>query len=180
VTYLLCTQQPWGIAVHSRVTHGGVPMVLHDAAPAAPHTRDLVDVVVEHNPRYVFFVHWSSRIPAEVHDHFECVNFHCAPLPFGRGGSPIENMIQRGFRDTIISAHRVTTEIDAGPIYATSAPVGLHGPRSQIIARFIEPISDMITQICATEPRPVDQLVASRFSRLNPSEFEMFWRVRGC
>ena len=49
-------------------------------------------------PRYVFFPHWSHIIPEDIHGAFECVIFHMTDLPFGRGGSPLQNLIARGIK----------------------------------------------------------------------------------
>ena len=38
-------------------------------------------------------------------------------LPYGRGGSPLQNLIIRGHKKTKISALRMVNELDAGPIY---------------------------------------------------------------
>ena len=38
------------------------------------------------NPKYIFFPHWSHKVPQIILDNFECVCFHTAPLPYGRGG----------------------------------------------------------------------------------------------
>ena len=47
-------------------------------------------------PEFVFFPHWSWLIPEEVYEHFNCVVFHMTDLPFGRGGSPLQNLLVRG------------------------------------------------------------------------------------
>ena len=49
------------------------------------------------NPRYIFFPHWNWKIEPEIYLRYECVVFHTAPLPYGRGGSPIQNLIINGF-----------------------------------------------------------------------------------
>ena len=38
-------------------------------------------------------------------------------LPYGRGGSPLQNLIARGFLETKISAILVEKQLDAGPVY---------------------------------------------------------------
>ena len=48
------------------------------------------------NPRYIFFPHWSYIVPEEIYNNFECVIFHMTDVPFGRGGSPLQNLITRG------------------------------------------------------------------------------------
>ena len=48
-----------------------------------------------------------------------CICFHTAPLPFGRGGSPIQNQIKLGFKRTKVCALKMEKILDAGPIYLT-------------------------------------------------------------
>lgn len=69
------------------------------------------------NPAYIFFPHWSFKIPKKIYENFRCVVFHMTDLPFGRGGSPLQNLIERGIYHTMISAIEVTEELDAGRIY---------------------------------------------------------------
>ena len=71
----------------------------------------------ELEPEYVFFPHWNWIVPSNIHTQFRCVVFHTAPLPYGRGGSPIQNLIMRGFESTPVSAIQMSDELDAGPIY---------------------------------------------------------------
>jgi len=80
--------------------------------------EDLIwELILELNPRYIFFPHWSWIIPANIYENYECIVFHMTDLPFGRGGSPLQNLIVRGIYDTKLSALRVTKELDAGDIY---------------------------------------------------------------
>src|SRR3972149_5900803 len=85
-------------------------------------------------PRYIFFVHWSSIVPPSITDAYECVNFHLTDLPYGRGGSPLQNLIAAGKRETVITAHRMTQEVDAGPVYAKRA-MSLEGSAEEIYLR---------------------------------------------
>ena len=68
-------------------------------------------------PFYVFFPHWSWIIPREIHEAFPCVMFHPGDVPFGRGGSPVQNLIVRGIYQTQLSAFKIIEELDAGPVY---------------------------------------------------------------
>lgn len=68
-------------------------------------------------PEWVFFPHWSYIIPAEVYVNMNCVIFHMTDLPFGRGGSPLQNLIARGIYETKLSALKCTAQLDAGDIY---------------------------------------------------------------
>ena len=52
-------------------------------------------------PAYVFFPHWSWRVPKKIVEEFSCVCFHETDLPYGRGGSPLQNLIVRGHKSTM-------------------------------------------------------------------------------
>ena len=128
---------------------------------------------------YLFLLNWSRKIPASVANEIEIVNFHCTPLPYGRGGGPIENMILRGHETTVVTAHRVVEELDAGPIYTQSEPLSLFGSKDQIRARFVDPVVRMIQTIVTKRPTPVDQAGDPvYFRRLPEDEMARFWEER--
>lgn len=122
------------------------------------------------SPRYIFFPHWSYLIPEEIHQNYECVIFHMTDLPFGRGGSPLQNLISRGIYDTKITALRCQSEIDAGPVYL-KRPISLWGTAEEIYMRAAEIIEDMINWIVDDQPEPIPQQgEVSWFSRRQPEE----------
>lgn len=69
------------------------------------------------NPKYIFFPHWSWIIPEEIYLNYECVLFHMTDLPYGRGGSPLQNLIMNKKYNTKISAIQVSKILDGGDIY---------------------------------------------------------------
>ncbi len=69
------------------------------------------------NPKYIFFPHWSWIIPKTLYNNFDCIVFHMTDLPYGRGGSPFQNLIIREIYDTKISALKVDDRLDTGKIY---------------------------------------------------------------
>lgn len=76
-----------------------------------------VEYILKLKPKYIFFPHWSWIIPKVLYKNFECIVFHMTDLPFGRGGSPFQNLIVREIYDTKISALKVSNGIDTGDIY---------------------------------------------------------------
>lgn len=124
----------------------------------------------EINPKYVFFPHWSYIIPAQIYNNFECVIFHMTDVPFGRGGSPLQNLISRGIYETKITALRCTAGVDAGPVYMKQ-PLSLYGTAEEIYLRTAKQIEKMILAIITQEPAPVAQTgdVVS-FPRRKPEE----------
>lgn len=110
----------------------------------------------EMQPRYIFFPHWSYIIPAEIYENFECVIFHMTDVPFGRGGSPLQNLIARGIFETQISALRCVAKIDSGPVYMKRA-LSLYGGGEEIYLRASRIIEAMITEIVLHEPESLPQ-----------------------
>lgn len=103
------------------------------------------------NPRFVFFPHWSWIIPRKIFENFECVVFHMTDLPFGRGGSPLQNLIERGIYETKISALKVVKDLDAGPIYF-KRDLTLEGSATEIFCRASDIIfHEMIPEIIKNE-----------------------------
>lgn len=127
----------------------------------------------QYQPKYVFFPHWSYIVPSEVYDNYECVIFHMTDLPFGRGGSPLQNLVSRGIYQTKISALRCVRELDAGDIYM-KRDLSLHGSAEEIYIRAAEITKEMIIEIIQTEPRPYAQTgeVVS-FKRRRPEESDI-------
>jgi methionyl-tRNA formyltransferase len=113
--------------------------------------------IKEINPRYVFFPHWSWIIPKEVYSNYECVVFHMTDLPFGRGGSPLQNLIVRGEKDTKISALKVGVGMDTGDVYM-KRDLDLTGSAEEIFKRGSKIVfSEMIPEFIKSNPTPVPQ-----------------------
>lgn len=108
------------------------------------------------DPEFVFLPHWSHIIPRAIHARHECVIFHMTDLPFGRGGSPLQNLIVRGFKETRICALRCEEGVDTGPIYL-KRPLSLAGTAGEILERAAGVIEGMILEIIEARPQPVPQ-----------------------
>ena len=128
------------------------------------------DLVRSLKPRYVFFPHWSWTVPEEVLTAAECVGFHLTDVPFGRGGSPLQNLIVRGHTETKLSALRMISDLDAGPVYMKRA-LSLEGAAHEIFERCASTVFDMIGEIVVSRPEPVPQSGEAKvFPRRRPAE----------
>lgn len=125
-------------------------------------------------PDYIFFPHWSYMIPYEIYNTYTCIVFHMTDLPFGRGGSPLQNLIVRGIRQTKISAIQVEKGIDTGSVYLKEA-LDLSGSATDIFHRASYIIfHKMIPDILEQEPKPMKQEgTIVEFKRRTPSESEL-------
>jgi len=109
------------------------------------------------DPDIIFFIHWNWIVPSEIHNNFLCIIFHIAPLPFGRGGSPIQNLILRKFKKAPICALKMTKNLDEGPIYLKEN-VSLDGKLSEIFSRMSLIINRMIDDLIIELPVPKKQI----------------------
>ena len=167
--FLVVTNRPWQIDAFQR------------HAPALPGQWRLisepadvtVDRIMEIAPDRIFFPHWSERIPAIVYERWECVLFHMTDLPYGRGGSPLQNLIQRGHSETVMTALRVVGALDAGPVYL-KRPMSLTGTAREIFERSTVLIWEMIDEIVRTSPEPVPQVgEPTVFKRRRPEDSQL-------
>ena len=122
------------------------------------------------NPAWVFFPHWSYIIPAEVYENFQCVVFHMTDLPFGRGGTPLQNLIQRGIYETKLTAFKCVKELDAGDIYLKKN-LSLFGSAEEIYLRAAFLVKEMIIEMVKTSPTPTKQVgEVTEFKRRKPED----------
>jgi methionyl-tRNA formyltransferase len=129
--------------------------------------------VSEIGPRYIFFLHWSWKVPDEIVEKYECVCFHMADVPYGRGGSPLQNLIVRGLNQTKLAALRMSQEFDAGPVYMKE-PLSLEGGAEEIYLRAGRLSAEMIQRIVREEPKPLPQKgKVVNFKRRKPEESEL-------
>jgi len=168
-TCVIASDRPWNAGMAARLarrTGGRFELIASPAALTAERLEALA-------PRFVFFPHWSHRIPRSVYERFECVIFHMTDLPFGRGGSPLQNLIARGIYETKVSALRCAEELDAGPVYAKQ-PLSLHGSAEEIYLRAADVVAELIVEIIEREPQPVPQQgEAVVFQRRRPEQGDL-------
>lgn len=163
--YVLATSRPWNLTHFAAARNKLLGNWLTVTTPA-----DLLALLGRVEPRYVFFPHWSHIVPAAVVEQVECVCFHMTDLPYGRGGSPLQNLIVRGHRETKLTALRMTNLLDGGPIYA-KRPLSLAGSAEEIFERAGGLITEMIAWIVANEPAPSPQEGEHMaFERRTPSQ----------
>ena len=164
--YLVATVRRWNVEAFARRVldlPGRWALVTDPAALDADLVRSL-------KPRYIFFPHWSWTVPDDVLAAAECVCFHMTDVPYGRGGSPLQNLIARGHGETKLSALRMVPELDAGPVYM-KRDLSLEGAAHEIFERCARLTFDMIEEIVAGQLEPVPQSgTPVTFARRRPEE----------
>tara|TARA_B100000446_G_scaffold137525_1_gene129921 strand:- start:22561 stop:23244 length:684 start_codon:yes stop_codon:yes gene_type:complete len=118
--------------------------------------EELNEVLKDIKPRYIFFLHWNWLVPESIWSELECICFHMTDVPYGRGGSPLQNLIEAGKSETIMTALRMVREMDAGPVYK-KLPLSLSGRAEDIYIRAGFLCYDLIRWVIDVQPEPVEQ-----------------------
>ena len=134
-------------------------------------TLETVDRI---NPKMIFFPNWSWKVPKEIVDNYPCVCFHEGDLPIGRGGSPIQNQIVRGNKETKSTTYIMNERIDAGAILC-KRDLDLTGSLQEIFERIIANNYNMTLEIIEHNPVPIPQNndEAVYFERRKPDDSEI-------
>jgi methionyl-tRNA formyltransferase len=151
-TYLLVTEKPWHDELFKKLLR--TPNI-HWRRISTPDDFT-AEKIMALKPDIIFIPHWSYKIPSSIYAHYTCVVFHMTDLPYGRGGSPLQNLIVRGHTETKISALKVEQGIDTGPVYL-KRKLTLEGTAQEIFIRASQVIEEMIREIILKNPKPKPQ-----------------------
>jgi len=134
-----------------------------------------VDKLTEFNPDIVLFYGWSWKVEDKIIDNFFCIMLHPSRLPKYRGGTPIQNQIIRGVKESSVTLFLMDHGIDSGPILA-QYPLSLSGGISEIFSR-IENIGYKLTMEILEKdsliPVPQNKKHSTLFKRLKPENSEI-------
>lgn len=167
--YVLLTDKPWHDALFEKLSNA-IPANWIRIRKKDDFTVQAIESI---KPDWIFIPHWSYIIPDKIYSSFRCVVFHMTDLPYGRGGSPLQNLILRGHTETKISAIQVAKGIDTGDVYL-KRPLSLDGSARQIFERAAIIIGEMIHEIINNNPEPMPQEGAvTLFARRKPHESDI-------
>ena len=164
--YLVAGCKPWSHVVFDEIIsrYDGRWEFIGDRSHLNP------SLLARLQPRYIFFLHWSWIVPEEIVTEYECVCFHMTDVPYGRGGSPLQNLILAGATRTKLTALRMISVVDAGPVYGKE-DLALDGSANDIFLRANRLAAGMISRIAREEPVPTPQVgEPTVFKRRRPEE----------
>ena len=164
--YVVATIKSWNIKVYDEIIKH-YPGEWHLITDHRELTAEKIKLI---NPKFIFFPHWSHIVSNEILKITTCVCFHETDLPYGRGGSPLQNLIAFGHRKTVVTALKMTEELDAGPLYLKK-PLSLEGLAEEIFIRTSYIVAEMIKTIITENPKPTEQVgKPTLFNRRKPSQ----------
>ena len=119
---------------------------------------------------------YGVLIPAALLDRALWLNVHPSLLPRWRGPAPVERAIMAGDRETGVTIHRTTTELDAGPIAGQRAfPIGPDEDAGAVLQRAAL-AADLIDEVLpAPEFRPQPEEGVTYAAKITPADRELDW-----
>ena len=79
--------------------------------------KDFLEIVIkEVQPKIIFFIGWSWIVEQDIIDNYPCICLHPSPLPKYRGGSPIQNQIMNGEKESAVTLFEMDEGLDTGDI----------------------------------------------------------------
>ncbi|SMM99279.1 Methionyl-tRNA formyltransferase-like protein 2 [uncultured Candidatus Thioglobus sp.] len=153
MNYLVATIKDWHIKEYEKYSnelHGNWSLISNKEELTLKNIQKI-------NPEYIFFPHWSWIVPQEITNNYNCICFHMTDLPYGRGGSPLQNLIINGQKTTKITALKMTQELDAGGVYLKRS-LDLAGSAQNIFIRSSKIIATMINEMVKTPIKPKPQV----------------------
>ena len=131
-------------------------------------------VLRDFKPELVLFYGWSWIIHDTILTDFKCLMLHPSPLPKYRGGSPIQNQIIAGEKQSAVTLFIMDKGIDTGPIVGQQA-FSLEGGIDEIFSR-ITSVGFELTQdllINGLNPVPQNNKESTTYRRRKPQDSEI-------
>tara|TARA_B100001113_G_C21030552_1_gene587807 strand:+ start:144 stop:824 length:681 start_codon:yes stop_codon:yes gene_type:complete len=131
---LFCSYRDWSRKIYERVVGSRDE---HVEIIYVTEGDDLKSLIQKHEPICIFFIGWSWIIEADIVNNYECICLHPSPLPKYRGGSPLQNQIINGEKNSAISLFLMDEYIDKGDILFQKE-FSLRGNLSEIYDRITD------------------------------------------
>jgi methionyl-tRNA formyltransferase len=135
VKNILCVgYRDWALNIYDKIAQnysdGDVNII-------ASHDEYSDSFVISCNPDLILFYGWSWMISKDIISKYKCIMLHPSKLPKYRGGSPIQNQIIRGEKDSAVTLFLMNEKVDAGPIIFQKS-MSLSGSINDIFNRIVE------------------------------------------
>src|SRR5262249_42623838 len=120
---------------------------------------------------------YGLLIPAALLDRALWLNVHPSLLPRWRGAAPVERAILAGDRETGVTIHRTTPELDAGPIAAQrSFPIAPEDDAGAVYEHAAAVAAELLDEVLRA-PRftPQPEEGATYAEKLTAADRELDW-----
>jgi methionyl-tRNA formyltransferase len=167
---ILCaTYRDWGLEIYNKICQDN-----RHRFNLVETQEELENKIEGENPDLVLTFGWSNIIPQELVNRYPFVCLHPSPLPKYRGGSPIQNQIIRGVKDSAVTLFYMDEKIDHGPII-NQKDISLRGHLDDIFKNIISAGVELTNEILdgKLSATPQNHTLATYFKRRKPEESEI-------
>ena len=119
----------WALRIYKKLKNEGYEIYLIDNKSDFDENK-----IRDYGPDFILFYGWSWIIEESLINDYLCIMLHPSPLPKYRGGSPIQNQIINGERDSAVSLFIMDKGIDTGDIIGQEY-LSLEGDLKDILKR---------------------------------------------
>jgi methionyl-tRNA formyltransferase len=155
------------------------------AAPPAKEVAKRFEIPVEQPDRLTAFpgearvvvvAGYGILIPEKLLAERLWLNVHPSLLPRWRGAAPVERAIMAGDRETGVTIHKATAELDAGPIAAQRRfPIGPEDDAAIVFERASQTGLDLLSEVFS-EPTFVPQPEGATYAeKITNADREIDW-----
>lgn len=124
---LFCGYREWAVKVYVDIVLNAPTSFLQ---LASTH-EELINKVTTESWDMIIVVGWSWKIPADIVKNNLVIGMHPSDLPRYAGGSPIQNQVLDGLKDSVATLFRLNERFDEGEILA-KRPFSLEGHMDDI------------------------------------------------
>jgi methionyl-tRNA formyltransferase len=147
----------------------GIPVVQPERLVEPPGTAPVVIVCA-----------YGVLVPAQLLEERLWLNVHPSLLPRWRGAAPVERALMAGDRETGVTIHRTTAELDAGPVAAAVAfPIGPDDDTGAVYEQASRVAADLLENVLAAWPavklRPQSEEGVTYAAKIGPADRELDW-----
>ncbi len=114
------------------------------------------EILKDFKPDLVLFYGWSWIVPENILQDYTCLMLHPSPLPKYRGGSPLQNQIIAGEKESKVSIFIMSKDLDAGDILIQEH-LSLEGTLKDIFQSIIQIGISATNKILENKPLPIKQ-----------------------
>jgi methionyl-tRNA formyltransferase len=129
--------------------------------------------------RVVLVADYGMLIPEKLLADRLWLNVHPSLLPRWRGAAPVERAIMAGDRETGVTVHRTTAELDAGPIAAQRRfPIGPEDDSAVVFERATRVALELLDEVFA-EPTfvPQPEVGVTYADKIMAADRELDWSL---
>jgi methionyl-tRNA formyltransferase len=119
---------------------------------------------------------YGALIPDDLLERHLWLNVHPSLLPRWRGAAPVERALMAGDRETGVTVHLTTSELDAGPIAAQRAfPIGTDDDAGAVYTRAAAVAVELLDGLLDGEPTfsPQPDEGVTYAAKLTPADREL-------